>query len=56
MESWALAWANRRKEQKTARNYAEADRIRALLVEHGFQVRDSKDGSIEVVRTAVRRS
>ena len=56
METWAMAWAKQRKDQKSARNYAEADRIRALLVEHGFQVRDSKDGSIEVVRTAVRRA
>jgi cysteinyl-tRNA synthetase len=51
-ERWARGWAARRARYKTARNYAEADRIRALLGEHGFQVRDSKDGSIEVVRTA----
>jgi cysteinyl-tRNA synthetase len=52
-ESWAREWATRRARFKTARNYAEADRIRALLGEHGFQVRDSRDGSIEVVRTVV---
>ena len=51
-ERWARGWAARRARHKAARNYAEADRIRALLGEHGFQVRDSKDGSIEVVRTA----
>jgi cysteinyl-tRNA synthetase len=55
-EQWALAWATRRKEQKSAKNYGEADRIRELLVEHGFQVRDAKDGSIQVVRTTVRRA
>jgi cysteinyl-tRNA synthetase len=50
-EGWARDWAARRARYKTARNYSEADRIRALLGEHGFQVRDSRDGSIEVVRT-----
>jgi cysteinyl-tRNA synthetase len=50
MEPWALAWARRRKEQKTARNYAEADRIRELLKLAGWEVRDKQDGSVEVVR------
>jgi cysteinyl-tRNA synthetase len=49
-EDWARSWAARRAQFKRARNYAEADRIRALLGEHGFEVRDSRDGSIEVVR------
>jgi len=49
-EGWARSWATRRAQFKRARNYAEADRIRALLGEHGFEVRDSRDGSIEVVR------
>jgi cysteinyl-tRNA synthetase len=53
---WAIAWATERARYKSARNYAEADRIRALLGTHGFQVRDSRDGSIEVVRTAGSRS
>ena len=52
-EAWARDWATRRARSKSARDYAEADRIRALLGQHGFQVRDSRDGSIEVVRTAV---
>jgi cysteinyl-tRNA synthetase len=55
-EDWAREWASRRARFKTARNYAEADRIRALLSEHGFQVRDSRDGSIEVVRTALPKA
>jgi cysteinyl-tRNA synthetase len=55
-EEWARQWATARARLKMARNYAEADRIRALLREHGFQVRDSKDGSIEVVRTAGSKS
>lgn len=55
-EHWAREWAIRRARYKTARNYAEADRIRALLGEHGFQVRDSRDGSIEVVRISARKA
>jgi cysteinyl-tRNA synthetase len=55
-EEWARQWASVRARQKSARNYAEADRIRALLGEHGFQVRDSRDGSIEVVRTALPKA
>jgi cysteinyl-tRNA synthetase len=54
-EEWALQWATARAQYKSARNYAEADRIRNLLADHGFQVRDSKDGSIQVVRISVRR-
>jgi cysteinyl-tRNA synthetase len=53
-ESWALAWAKRRKNQKSARNYAEADRIRELLRASGWEVRDKPDGSVEVVR--IRRA
>jgi cysteinyl-tRNA synthetase len=53
-ESWALAWAKRRKEYKSARNYREADRIRELLKAAGWEVRDKPDGSVEVVR--IRRA
>jgi cysteinyl-tRNA synthetase len=49
--AWAIRWAVRRKEAKTARNFAEADRIRALLKAAGWEVRDNRDGSIEVVRS-----
>jgi cysteinyl-tRNA synthetase len=49
-EKWALAWATRRKEQKSAKNYVEADRIRELLKAAGWEVRDKQDGSIEVIR------
>ncbi len=48
-DAWALAWRDRRLAAKAARNYAEADRIRALLRAHGFEVRDTPTGS-EVVR------
>jgi len=50
VEQWALAWARRRKDQKSAKNYAEADRIRELLRAAGWEVRDKQDGSVEVVR------
>jgi cysteinyl-tRNA synthetase len=48
--AWALHWALRRKQAKVTRDYAEADRIRGLLRNAGWEVRDGKDGSIEVVR------
>ncbi|HEX6643122.1 MAG TPA: cysteine--tRNA ligase [Gemmatimonadales bacterium] len=46
---WAVAWAGRRNEAKAARRYAEADRIRDMLRGHGFELRDTRQGS-EVVR------
>jgi hypothetical protein len=52
--AWATEWALRRKDAKAQRNYPEADRIRALLREAGWDVRDAKDGSMEVVR--IRRA
>jgi cysteinyl-tRNA synthetase len=48
--AWAGAWARARAAAKARRDYAEADRIRGLLQEHGFEVRDRKDGTAEVVR------
>ncbi len=48
---WAAAWAGRRLAAKHARDWAEADRIRDLLTAAGWEVRDRKDGSAEVVRT-----
>jgi cysteinyl-tRNA synthetase len=49
--TWAIRWAVRRKEAKAARNFGEADRIRGLLKAAGWEVRDNRDGSIEVVRS-----
>lgn len=49
-ERWASEWAELRREAKARRDFAEADRIRALLAGHGFEVRDRKDGTVEVVR------
>jgi cysteinyl-tRNA synthetase len=48
-KAWALHWALRRRQAKGARDYPEADRIRALLRSAGWEVRDAKDGSVEVV-------
>ena len=47
---WANAWAARRREMKRKRNFLEADRIRDLLAQHGWEVRDLKDGTGEVAR------
>jgi cysteinyl-tRNA synthetase len=53
-KAWALHWALRRKQAKALRDYAEADRVRQLLRDAGWEVRDGRDGSVEVVR--VRRA
>jgi cysteinyl-tRNA synthetase len=49
-ESWALRWAAVRATEKRGRNFAEADRIRDLLRSAGWEIRDRRDGAIEVVR------
>jgi cysteinyl-tRNA synthetase len=51
-EAWALRWAAVRSAEKRARNFAEADRIRDLLRGAGWEIRDRRDGAIEVVRRA----
>jgi cysteinyl-tRNA synthetase len=48
-DEWARRWAERRVEAKSKRDFAEADRIRRLLTEHGYEVRDTRGGT-EVVR------
>ena len=50
-QGWAEGWATRRLAAKGDRNWAEADRIRDLLAAAGWQVRDRKDGTAEVVRS-----
>ena len=52
-KEWALQWALRRKQVKAQRDYTEADRIRTFLREAGWEVRDNRDGSAEVVRMTV---
>lgn len=51
-EVWARRWVEVRLAEKRRRNYREADRIRDLLRSHGFEVRDAKDGTVEIVRVA----
>jgi len=48
--AWAKNWAGRRLQAREHRDFAEADRIRKLLQDHGFEIRDRKDGTVEVVR------
>jgi cysteinyl-tRNA synthetase len=50
LKAWALQWAIRRKQAKTDRDYPKADSIRGLLRAAGWEVRDAKDGSVDVVR------
>jgi cysteinyl-tRNA synthetase len=50
-ETWALRWAAVRLAEKRARNYGEADRIRDLLRRAGWEIRDRRDGQIEVLRS-----
>ncbi len=49
-QEWALGWAGRRLAAKQGRNFAEADRIRGLLADAGWDVRDNRDGTAEVQR------
>jgi cysteinyl-tRNA synthetase len=51
-EAWALRWAAVRAAEKRVRNFAEADRIRDLLRAADWEIRDRRDGAIEVVRRA----
>ncbi|MBA3660037.1 MAG: cysteine--tRNA ligase [Gemmatimonadales bacterium] len=49
-EEWARRWALVRIAEKRKRNFAEADRIREVLRQAGFDVRDRRDGKVEVTR------
>jgi cysteinyl-tRNA synthetase len=49
-EAWARRWAEIRASEKRQRHFAEADRIRELLRAAGWEVRDAKDGTIELAR------
>lgn len=48
--AWAQHWANQRAQAKSRRDFAEADRIRTLLTEQGWEVRDGRDGTATVQR------
>lgn len=47
--AWATRWASRRSAAKRSRDFAEADRIRQLLTQCRFEIRDRRDGSAELV-------
>jgi cysteinyl-tRNA synthetase len=49
-QAWAVGWAHDRKTAKARRDYKEADRIRDLLKAAGWEIRDNKDGTVEVRR------
>jgi cysteinyl-tRNA synthetase len=49
-EAWARSLAQSRLAAKARRDFSEADRIRALLLSLGWEVRDRKDGTVEVFR------
>jgi cysteinyl-tRNA synthetase len=42
---WAGFWAGQRLAARQSRDFAESDRIRALLAAHGWEVRDTREGS-----------
>jgi len=48
--AWANWWAAQRLAAKQSRDFAESDRIRALLADHGWEVRDNRDGTATVQR------
>ncbi|MEP6591874.1 MAG: cysteine--tRNA ligase [Gemmatimonadota bacterium] len=47
---WAKHWAEQRVLAKKEKNFAESDRIRALLAENGWEVRDNRDGTAGIQR------
>ena len=47
---WASWWAGQRLAARQNRDFAESDRIRELLAGHGWEVRDSRDGTATVQR------
>jgi cysteinyl-tRNA synthetase len=49
-KQWATRWAEVRQHRKKKKSYAEADRIRELLRSAGWEVRDTQDGTINLVR------
>jgi cysteinyl-tRNA synthetase len=48
--AWANWWAAQRLAAKQSRDFTESDRVRAMLAEHGWEVRDNRDGTATVQR------
>jgi cysteinyl-tRNA synthetase len=49
-ESWARDLAEQRARYKKERNWARADELRKLLLDKGFEVRDTREGGFELRR------
>jgi cysteinyl-tRNA synthetase len=49
-QAWAVSWAQARVAAKRRKDFSEADRIRDLLRRNGFEIRDNRDGTVEVRR------
>ena len=54
LEAWARRMAEARARARGRRDFKAADEARKLLAEHGFEVRDTKDGAVELRPTAAR--
>jgi len=50
LSSWAAELAEERRKAKWAKDWKKADEIRKVLLDKGFDVRDSKDGGFELRR------
>ncbi len=48
LEAWAHRMAEARARARGRRDWKAADEARRLLAEHGFEVRDTKDGAVEL--------
>ena len=46
--AWARRMAEERARARGRRDFKAADEARRLLAEHGFEVRDTKDGAVEL--------
>ena len=55
LEAWARRMAEARARARGRRDWQAADEARRLLAQHGFEVRDTKDGAVEL-RPAGARS
>jgi len=50
IDAWSQRMGDIRSAARQVKDWARADAARALLVKHGFEVRDARDGSCEVRR------
>ncbi len=55
LDAWARRIAEARAAARRRKDWATADRARQLLAEHGFEVRDTRDGGVELRTVAKPR-